>query len=559
MGSTSKRPNFLVIVADDLGFSDISPYGGEIQTPVLEKLANEGIRMTNFHTASACSPTRSMLFSGTDNHIAGLGQMAEFMRSFGDYFKDKPGYEGYLNWRVAALSEILQDSGYHTIMSGKWHLGMTKELSPYSRGFDKNFSLLPGASNHYNYEPQLDDGEFQAPCLNTNGFWMEGSKHLDRSTDFPTDFYSTRTFTDKMIGFLKDRTAEESEKPFFAYLPYTAPHWPLQAPREIIKKYAGMYDDGPDALTQKRLRRLKDLGLVGEDVEHSPPVGVLGKDWEEMSAEEKKLSARKMEVFAAMVELLDANIGRVIDHLESTGELENTFVLFMSDNGAEGAALEALPLMGGARMMGDIITKYYKNTLENIGDPDSFVWYGARWACAATAPSRGFKGWVTEGGIRCPCVIRYPAFQAKPGAITTSFTTVMDILPTILDLAGVAHPGTHFRGREVVVPRGQSWVSHLASGDLEKTSVHKEDVHIHGWELFGQRAIREGKWKAVWIAKPRGNDEWELFDVESDPSELNDVSKSKLDVLDRLIQHWEQYFAETGMVQTPAFRSVKKT
>lgn len=184
---------------------------------------------------------------------------------------------------------------------------------------------------------------------------------------------------------------------------------------------------------------------------------------------------------------------------------------------------------------------------------------GARWACAATAPSRGFKGWVTEGGIRCPCVIRYPAFQAKPGAITTSFTTVMDILPTILDLAGVAHPGTHFRGREVVVPRGQSWVSHLASGDLEKTSVHEEDVHIHGWELFGQRAIREGKWKAVWIAKPRGNDEWELFDVESDPSELNDVSKSRLDVLDRLIQHWEQYYAETGMVQTPAFRSVKKT
>ncbi|CAG8238441.1 unnamed protein product [Penicillium olsonii] len=557
MGSMAKRPNFLVIVADDLGFSDISPYGGEIQTPNLARLAKEGIRMTNFHTASACSPTRSMLFSGTDNHIAGLGQMAEFMRSFGDYFKDKPGYEGYLNWRVAALSEILQDSGYHTIMSGKWHLGMTKELSPYSRGFDKSFSLLPGASNHYNYEPQLDDGEFQAPCLNTNGFWMEGSEYVDRSTDLPKDFYSTRTFTDKMIGFLQERTEEESQKPFFAYLPYTAPHWPLQAPREIIERYAGVYDDGPDALTQKRLRRLKELGLVDEDVDHSPPVGALGKDWEEMSAEEKKISARKMEVFAAMVELLDHNIGRVIDHLESTGELENTFVLFMSDNGAEGAALEALPLMGGARMMGDIITKYYKNTLDNIGDPDSFVWYGARWACAATAPSRGFKGWVTEGGIRCPCVVRYPAFQTKPEAITTSFTTVMDILPTILDLAGIAHPGTHFRGRAVVAPRGQSWVSHLASGDLQKTSVHKEDVHIHGWELFGQRAIREGKWKAVWIAKPRGNDEWELFDVEADPSELNDVSQTRSDVLDRLIQHWEQYYAETGMVQTPAFHPRK--
>ncbi|KAK9856062.1 hypothetical protein MYU51_001893 [Penicillium brevicompactum] len=558
MGSTAARPNFLVIVADDLGFSDISPYGGEIRTPSLARLAKEGIRMTNFHTASACSPTRSMLFSGTDNHIAGLGQMAEFMRSFGDYFEDKPGYEGYLNWRVAALSEILQDSGYHTMMSGKWHLGLTKELAPCSRGFDKNFSLLPGASNHYNYEPQLDDGEFKAPCLNTDGFWMEGSEKLNRSNDLPADFYSTKTFTDKMLGFLKGRTEEESQKPFFAYLPYTAPHWPLQAPREIVEKYAGMYDDGPNALTQKRLCRLKELGLVGEDVEHSPPVGILGKSWQEMSAEEKKLSARKMEVFAAMVEVLDTNIGRVIDHLESTGELENTFVLFMSDNGAEGAALEALPLMGGERMMGDIIKKYYNNTLDNIGDPDSFVWYGARWACAATAPSRGFKCWVTEGGIRCPCVIRYPSFQAKPDEITNSFTTVMDILPTILELAGVAHPGTRFRGREVVVPRGRSWVSHLSSGDLKKTSVHKEDVHIHGWELFGQRAIREGKWKAVWIAKPRGKDDWELYDVESDPSELKDLAEGRQDVLGRLIQHWEQYYAETGMVQTPASRVVRR-
>ncbi|KAJ5749000.1 uncharacterized protein N7511_010696 [Penicillium nucicola] len=551
MSNTEKRPNFLVIVADDLGFSDVAPYGGEIETPALAKLAEEGIRMTNFHTASACSPTRSMLFSGTDNHIAGLGQMAEFMRGFGDHFKNKPGYEGYLNWRVAALSEILQDSGYHTLMSGKWHLGMTKEIAPCSRGFDKNFSLLPGASNHYNYEPQLEDGEFQAPCINTTGFWMEGEKVLDRTTDIPKNFYSTETFTDKMIGFLENRTEEESQKPFFAYLPYTAPHWPLQAPKEIIEKYAGKYDDGPDALTQKRLQRLKELGLVDEAVEHASPVGKLGKEWDSLSPEEKKLSARKMEVFAAMVDQLDTHVGRVIQHLESTGELDNTFVLFMSDNGAEGAALEALPLMGGKKMMGDIISKYYNNTLENIGQPDSFVWYGARWACAATAPSRGFKGWVTEGGIRCPCIIRYPPFHAKPDAITNAFTTVMDILPTILNLAGVSHPGSQFRGREVVLPRGQSWVSHLASGDYKATSVHEEDVHIHGWELFGMRAIREGKYKAVWIAEPRGKDEWELFNVETDPAEIHDLAVSEPDTLARLVQHWEQYYAETGMVQTP--------
>ncbi|KAI8233090.1 putative sulfatase [Colletotrichum sp. SAR 10_86] len=548
----SKRPNFLVIVADDLGFSDISPYGGEINTPVLKKLSKDGIRMTNFHTASACSPTRSMLFSGTDNHIAGLGQMMEHMRHFGDYFKDKPGYEGYLNWRVAALSEILQDNGYHTIMSGKWHLGLSKELAPCSRGFTKSFSFLPGSGNHHAYEPQLDDDEFKIPCLNTEGHWMDGDKFINHRTDLPKDFYSTRYFTDRMIKFLEERNENEKDQPFFAYLPFTAPHWPLQAPREVVEKYAGKYDNGPDALTQQRLQRLVELGLVDEGIEHAPPTGVLGKDWKELSDLERKESARKMEVFAAMVELIDENIGRVIDHLESTGELDNTFVLFMSDNGAEGAALEAIPMMGGETTFAGVIQKYYDNSLNNIGEKSSFAWY-------ATAPSRGSKCWITEGGIRCPCLIRYPPFQAKEEAITHRFTTVMDILPTILEMAQVQHPGTSFRGREVVIPRGKSWVSHLSSPDYSAadSTVHGEDVHVHGWELFGLRAIREGKWKAVWLNKPRGKDDWELYDVEKDPAEMSDVSDKEPEVMRRLVNHWERYYAETGMTQTPEFPITK--
>ncbi|KAI8211238.1 putative sulfatase [Colletotrichum sp. SAR 10_76] len=548
----SKRPNFLVIVADDLGFSDISPYGGEINTPVLKKLSKDGIRMTNFHTASACSPTRSMLFSGTDNHIAGLGQMMEHMRHFGDYFKDKPGYEGYLNWRVAALSEILQDNGYHTIMSGKWHLGLSKELAPCSRGFTKSFSFLPGSGNHHAYEPQLDDDEFKIPCLNTEGHWMDGDKFINHRTDLPKDFYSTRYFTDRMIKFLEERNENEKDQPFFAYLPFTAPHWPLQAPREVVEKYAGKYDNGPDALTQQRLQRLVELGLVDEGIEHAPPTGVLGKDWKELSDLERKESARKMEVFAAMVELIDENIGRVIDHLESTGELDNTFVLFMSDNGAEGAALEAIPMMGGETTFAGVIQKYYDNSLNNIGEKSSFAWY-------ATAPSRGSKCWITEGGIRCPCLIRYPPFQAKEEAITHRFTTVMDILPTILEMAQVQHPGTSFRGREVVIPRGKSWVSHLSSPDYSAadSTVHGEDVHVHGWELFGLRAIREGKWKAVWLNKPRGKDDWELYDVEKDPAEMSDVSDKEPEVMRRLVNHWERYYAETGMTQTPKFPITK--
>ncbi|KAF4913928.1 putative sulfatase [Colletotrichum viniferum] len=536
----SKRPNFLVIVADDLGFSDISPYGGEINTPVLKKLSKDGIRMTNFHTASACSPTRSMLFSGTDNHIAGLGQMMEHMRHFGDYFKDKPGYEGYLNWRVAALSEILQDNGYHTIMSGKWHLGLSKELAPCSRGFTKSFSFLPGSGNHHAYEPQLDDDEFKIPCLKTEGHWMDGNKFINPRTDLPKDFYSTRYFTDRMIKFLEERNEKEKDEPFFAYLPFTAPHWPLQAPREVVEKYAGKYDDGPDALTQRRLQRLVELGLVDKGIEHAPPTGVLGKDWKDLSDLERKESARKMEVFPAMVELMDENIGRVIDHLESTGELDNTFVLFMSDNGAEGAALEAIPMMGGETTFAGVIQKYYDNSLDNIGEKSSFAWYAARWACAATAPSRGSKCWITEGGIRCPCLIRYPSFQAKEEAITHRFTTVMDILPTILEMAQVQHPGTSFRGREVVIPRGKSWVSHLSSPDYSAADSTVQ-------------AIREGKWKAVWLNKPRGKDDWELYDVEKDPAEMNDVSDKEAEVMRRLVNHWERYYAETGMTQTPEY------
>ncbi|KAI0202459.1 alkaline-phosphatase-like protein [Astrocystis sublimbata] len=553
-----KRPNFLVIVADDLGFSDVGPYGGEIATPNLWRLARDGVRMTNFHTASACSPTRSMLFSGTDNHIAGLGQMSEHMRAFGDYFKGKPGYEGYLNWRVAALPEILQDAGYFTVLSGKWHLGLQKELAPCSRGFTKNFSFLPGSGNHYSFEPQLNDDEIKIPCLNTDGFWMDGERFIDRNTELPGDFYSTTSFTDRLVGFLDERTSQEQEQPFFAALTFTAPHWPLQAPKDVREKYRGKYDDGPDELTKRRIKRMTELGLIEPGVEPAPPVGVLGKEWHEITEEERRISARKMETFAAMVEVIDTNIGRVLDYLESTDELDNTFILFMSDNGAEGAMLEALPMMGGAKTMGGIIQKYYDNTLENIGEASSFVWYGPRWACAATAPSRGTKVMITEGGIRCPCVIRYPPLTTAAtntsttpsNQITHSFTTVMDILPTILELAGVPHPGTTFRNRPVVLPRGKSWVPHLSSAD---SSVHGEDTHVHGWELFGQRAIREGPWKAVWINKPRGKDDWELYHVEKDPGELHDLCDEEPEVLRRLVDHWEVYYAETGMIQTPVF------
>ncbi|KAF5556361.1 arylsulfatase [Fusarium mexicanum] len=538
----AKRPNFLIIVADDLGFSDVKPYGSEIDTPVLDRLSKDGIRMTNFHTAQACSPTRAMLLSGTDNHIAGLGQMAEFAEmkknltgKYPDYV-DKPGYEGYLNWKVAALPEILSDAGYLTLMSGKWHLGMTPDVSPNARGFKKSFGFLPGCGNHFNYEPQFEADQ-DTMLLTSDGFWMENQSPVDRKKDLPDDFYSTKFFTDKLLDMLSNRTKEEKEQPFFSYLAYTAPHWPMQAPQDVVNKYNGKYDNGPDQLRLDRLTRLKELGLVPSDVEAAPPVGFeAGVKWEDLNDHERAVSAKKMEVYAAMVDLLDQNIGRVVDALEASGELDNTFILFMSDNGAEGSTLEAAPLLSSFKTLGELIAAHYDNSLENIGKHDSYVWYGSRWACAATAPSRGFKGWSTEGGIRCPCLIRFPPISSATETISHTFTTVMDILPTILDLAQVQHPGKRFRGREVVVPRGKSWVSHLSS-PTEHPNVHQDADHIHGWELFGNRAIRRGNWKAVLLAK-QGGDNWELFDVEKDPAEQHDLSKRRPEILEEMLVHW---------------------
>lgn len=528
----SKKPNFLVIVADDLGWSDVSPFGSEIHTPNIERLAKEGVRLTNFHTASACSPTRSMLLSGTDNHIAGLGQMAETVRRFSKVWGGKPGYEGYLNDRVAALPEILQEAGYYTTMSGKWHLGLTPDRYPSKRGFKESFALLPGGGNHFAYEPGTRENPAVPflPPLYTHNHDPVDHKSLK-------NFYSSNYFAEKLIDQLKNREKSQS---FFAYLPFTAPHWPLQSPKEYINKYRGRYSEGPDVLRKNRLQAQKDLGLIPENVIPAPVDGMGTKSWDELTTEEKEFSARTMEVYAAMVELLDLNIGRVIDYLKTIGELDNTFVIFMSDNGAEGSVLEAIPVLSTKPPV-----KYFDNSLENLGNYNSFIWYGPRWAQAATAPSRLSKGFITEGGIRCPAIIRYPPL-IKPDIISDEFVTVMDILPTILELAEVPHPGHKFQGRDVVIPRGKPWIDHFVHGK----PVHK-DTDFSGWELFGQRAIRKGNYKAIYVPKEGTKTEWELYDLSQDKGELENLAKVHPDILNELIEYWLVYEAETGVVTAP--------
>ncbi|PLN78811.1 alkaline phosphatase-like protein [Aspergillus taichungensis] len=555
-----KRPNFLVVVADDLGFSDIECFGGEIRTPNLNKLAGEGVRFTDFHAAAACSPTRAMIMTGTDHHIAGLGNLIEWTNISGQNDpkgggwstapqRGMPGYEGYLNERVVALPEILRDAGYHTLMSGKWHLGLTPERSPFQRGFDRSLAHLPACSNHYAFEPQLRGADETPTFLeaSTIALHMEDDHYVK---SLPEGWYSSDGYGDRMVQYLSDwKERPDDDRPFFAYLPFTAPHWPLQAPQEYIRHYRGVYDDGPDALRARRLQRLKDLGMVREDVEPHPVVaeedGV--KPWDEFTPEEKTLSARAMEVFAGMVECIDANVGKVVNYLESIGELDNTFVCFMSDNGAEGAAYEAYPLVQSGVM--PHLQQYYDNRLENLGNGNSFIWYGPRWAQAATAPSRLYKAYTTEGGVRVPFLARFPtgipvAEHARSGGITDQFATVMDLAPSILAMAGATHPAPQYRGREVVPMRGRSFVD-WATGTAPR--IHDQDF-IQGWETCGRAALRCGDWKIVYIPKPKGPERWQLYNLIDDPGEIHDRAEQEPDRLQRLLRLWDQYVLETGVI-----------
>ncbi|CAH0046949.1 unnamed protein product [Clonostachys solani] len=554
MATTTKRPNFLVIVADDLGFSDIAPFGGEISTPHLDKLSEDGVRFTDFHAAAACSPSRAMIMTGTDHHIAGLGNLIEWTNISGqndptgkmstNVQRGMPGYEGYLNERVVALPEILHDAGYQTLMAGKWHLGLTPERSPKARGFERSFAHLPACSNHYAYEPQLESGEKSPEFLTMSVIALHSED--GEYTKLPEGWYSSDGYGDKMVQYLKDRKESDDDRPFFGYLAFTAPHWPLQAPQEYIKKYRGVYDKGPDELRRTRLQSLKDLGMIPQDVEPHPVVAEEAKEWTDFSEEEKAHSCRTMEVFAGMVECIDANVGKVLNYLEETDELDNTFVVFLSDNGAEGAAYEAYPMVQGSMMQH--LKKYYDNSLDNIGNGNSFVWYGPRWAQAATAPSRLYKAYTTEGGVRVPCVVKAPKNFRGPHTdgrlITDQFATVMDLAPTILDMAGVSHPAPSYRGREVVSMRGKSMLPYLKGTEPR---IHEADF-INGWETCGRAAVRNGDWKIVYIPKPKGPERWQLYNLSKDPGEVHDLSEQEPDKLAALIKLWDRYVLETGVI-----------
>ena len=517
---SSKPPNILLIVADDLGFSDIGAYGGEISTPTLDRLAEEGLQLSNFHVLPTCSPTRSVLLSGMDNHRAGLGTMEEFVTP---ETEGHPGYAGYLNFEVATLPQVLEQAGYHTYMAGKWHLGSTEETSPSARGFEETFVLLQGGGSHWSDRKPLTPTETMV--------YRRDGKKVD---SLPEDFYSSRYYTDRILEWIEQGRTDG--KPFFAYLSYTAPHDPLHAPKEYTAKYKGKYDQGWDTLRQTRLASLKRLGMVPEDAVPFPRLPNV-EAWDDLPPEDRALAARDMEVYAAMVDYMDEQIARLFDYLKEIGEYDNTMILFMSDNGANGVLRTAYPGQT------DEYLASFDDSLENRGLPGSYIEMGPGWAQASMSPSRLFKAYPTEGGIKAPLLVKVAGKPTQPGAMNDSFVHVRDIMPTLLDVAGVAAPEV-IGGREVLPMQGQS-VLDLFTGKSEEAYLGANRV---GYELFSFKAFIDGNWKIVRMPKPLGTGEWELFDLSTDPAEIRDLSSEHPEKLEEMVALWDEYKEENGVL-----------
>ena len=523
MASAASKPNILLIMVDDMGWSDIGSFGGEIQTPNLDALAERGMKFTDFHTSMSCSPTRSMLMSGTDNHLAGLGNMGEVLapNQIG-----KPGYEGYLNNSVAALPEVLRDAGYHTYMAGKWHLGHSPGKYPYNRGFERSFSMLLGGASYWR-----DMFGMMAEREEIADYVLDDKK----LESLPDDFYATRSFTDFVIDAIREDRGDD--KPFFAYLAFTSPHDPLHVPEPWLSQYRGDYDAGYEALKAARGEGARKMGLVPKDAV-MPPRHPMLPAWDSLSAEEKALSARGMEVYAGMVTNMDYHVGRVLDFLKDIGEYDNTVIFFLSDNGPNPWSGEDYPGNAGSAWYAQ-----FDNSVDNLGHPMSHYAYGMGWGSASSGPLDLFKMTVGEGGIRVPLLIAGP--NVKGGTKSTAFGYVWDIMPTILDMTGIQHPAE--TGNKKVLPmRGRSMAPVLSGASKE---VYSSDDFVGG-EMQNGKWMRQGDYKAVSVAAPYGDGVWRLYDMSSDPGETKDLSNSKPEMLQRLKAAWQAYADDVGVILT---------
>jgi arylsulfatase A-like enzyme len=523
----ARRPNIVIILADDMGYSDMGMFGSEIKTPNMDGLASDGVRFTNFYTHASCSPSRSMLLSGVDTHVNGLGNMNEWTAPNQE---GKDGYEGDLNNRVVTIPQLLKEVGYHTYMVGKWHLGKSPDKIPAARGFERDFTMLDGMGSYWDMT--------NMSALTPNTLFTEDGKYL---TKLPKDYYATQTYTDKLISFIDANHGDG--KPFFAYVSHQAPHDPYHLPKDWRDRHVGQYDFGWDMLREQRLKRQKELGIVPESSVLAERMWFI-PEYSILAPGTRAVMGRKMELYAGLVENLDYHIGRLIDHLKAIGEYENTVFIIFGDNGAEGNDLGAM-IAGTPGTRDNLFwaMKWSQTDPNAWGDPGSYVGYGPGWAQVSMTPFSQYKGWLAEGGIRNALVVSGPVVKREKGSINNGLMFIADIMPTILDITGARYPEEN-NGRELPELIGKSWSGVLAN---EAESPRTADDYI-AWEIFGNRAIRQGDWKLRWEVIPLGKSDWELFNLATDPAEKHDLAAENPGKVKEMLLLWDKYAKENNVI-----------
>jgi arylsulfatase/uncharacterized sulfatase len=522
--TAADRPNIVFLLADDLGYTDIAPYGSEINTPTLSKLAEDGVKFTNYHTAANCAPSRAMLLTGVSSHLAGVPNIPEMLSP---EQKLQDNYQGVLGDNVVSIATLLESAGYHTYLAGKWHLGSAPNKLPSRRGFERTVALMDSGADNWEQRPYL-------PIYDDANWFADGERF-----ELPEDFYSSKFLIDKTIEFIDSNLSDG--KPFFAYVPFQAVHIPVQAPQEYIEKYMGRYDEGWHKLREERHLQAVALGILPEVGEMQ--VMPTTSDWEALDPERKRFEAKRMAVYAGMVEAMDAHIGRLVSYLSRRGQLENTIFIFTSDNGAEGSGAQDMSSFAAQRSASSL---RYHTDYETLGLKGSFNSINPGFTSAAVGPLSYYKFYAGEGGLRVPLIISGLPL-GKTVAQTQAFSWATDIASTILVMAGVSQPEGRFGGKPVLPMTGKDLLP-LVRG--EKDQVYGNDEFV-GYELTGHGVLFQGDFKLFVNQPPLGDGEWRLFNIVIDPAETNDLKALMPERFEQMMAAYEQFALENKVQELP--------
>jgi len=508
------RPNILVVLFDDVGFTGFGAYGADANTPNIDALAQSGTLFSRYYSSPFCGPSRALLMTGLDNHQTGMGTLVETVTP---EQRALPGYSMVWAEDQATLATILSDAGYQTYVTGKWGIGAKGKNLPDRFGFDRSYVMDSTGGSNYDHRHYL-------PGYPEVSWYEDGDP-----VRLPEGFYSSRNLVDQMIRYIDEGDADQ---PFFGFLSLQAVHIPVQAPAEFIDRYDGVFDAGWDVMREERLQRAIDLGLVPETTTLAP-VHEDHRAWDDLSETEKDVAARVMQVNAGMKEAADYHIGRLLDHLEATGRLENTIVVVTSDNGAESGVTSLENPVFDLLLSGIHGLEGYDTSPENMGLPGSLTAIGPEWASVEASPFNLYKFYSSEGGLRVPLVIAGPGVKAS--GIQHAPVHVADLMPTLLDAAGVAYDAGALYGKSILP---------LLAGQTTETRGADESF---GGEVSGNASLYRGNWKLVRTALPRGDFTWRLYDLSVDPGETTDLSGENPALFEELRAEYEAYASETGV------------